>query len=796
MEISTDVFKEIGSKKSTLDFSLLDEDQQEVLNKITNFVKNSEIQIFILQGTSNSGKSFLIPYIEKIAYQLGIEEVLSFAESTRVARNLMSTYNLENVNSIYSYIYGGTPTEVIDDRSDESDQTDEGDIIDIVPLRKCNNSDNSIFIVDESQLISDSFYESFDLRFGSGHLLKDYLEFTALKDSKRKIIFIGDPFQLSFGNEQESPLIRKYLEEKYQLVVDVAQLSDKTNYSPINAEALKCVSGISNKMFNDLQINQTSDAVIHLTKDKIETYISELNKSDIHILCFSNENAHNINLWIRRKLLKLDKNLAVGDIVLFYNNISVGNHDPFAPIKSIYNGDFGEINAIFEASKQEIKIKNISVTLSFREVNIKLNVTQKNISVLLLENYLNNPQAELGKEEKIALKIIINNQLKEEVNACIFEHSDEYNHLRDSEEYRALELDISKFKIRLDNGEQVKTRLGEKEKELNRLLKNAKKQYRNKIKLRLQNDPASNYFKFKNTAFIRYGYAMTVHKAMSYKWQKVVFNTNQGENRGRTNQDYFKWLYTGITRATSQIVLCGYEPITPLSYPNLKIQNSSDNNNYKDWVKSSFISKQDADLSKLLFESLSEDLKQYFDAQFKNTVLISLSLFISTKFQSSNLRIQAIKHNQYQEIYEVTETTNKNKTATIIFSYKSNGVFGSPIVQKAETPQFKDEVLFVLTRKIAISNITLEKKDGWREKLYNNLIERLRNKEIYLEYISEYISENNSHDLIKLFGTNGDGKLCIKLDYKQKGFISTITAIYCDDPNLWKIFQEVIHEYN
>ncbi|MCC5602459.1 ATP-binding domain-containing protein [Nostoc favosum] len=398
----------------------------------------------------------------------------------------------------------------------------------------------------------------------------------------------------------------------------------------------------------------------------------------------------------------------------------------------------------------------------------------------------------MGKEEKIALKIIINNQLKEEINACIFEHSDEYNHLRDSEEYRALELDISKFKIRLDNGEQVKTRLGEKEKELNRLLKNAKKQYRSKIKLRLQNDPASNYFKFKNTAFIRYGYAMTVHKSMSYKWPKVVFNTNQGENRGRTNQSYFKWLYTGITRATSQIVLCGYEPITPLSYPNLKIQNSSDNNNYKDLVKSYFISKQDADLSKLLFESLSEDLKQYFDEQFKNTVLIGLSLFISQKIKSSNFKIQAVKHNQYQEIYEIAETKNQNKTARIMFSYNKDGEFSPPIVQNAEPPQFKDELLFLLTRKITVFNISLEKKDGWREKLYNNLIERLRNRQIYFEYISE----NNRHDLIKLFGTNGDGKLCIKFDYNQEGFISTITAIYCDDPNLWKIFQEVIHEYN
>lgn len=105
-ETNRDVFEEISAKESNLDFSILYEDQQEVLSKISDFIKNPQKQVFILQGTSNSGKSFLIPYIEKIAENSGIEEVLMFAQSKRVARNLMVNFNHENVNSIYSYIYG------------------------------------------------------------------------------------------------------------------------------------------------------------------------------------------------------------------------------------------------------------------------------------------------------------------------------------------------------------------------------------------------------------------------------------------------------------------------------------------------------------------------------------------------------------------------------------------------------------------------------------------------------------------------------------------------------------------
>lgn len=613
-DIAKDVFQEISEQEYNLDFSILYEDQQEALNKISDFIKNPQKQVFILQGTSNSGKSFLIPYIEKIAEQLGIEEVLLFAQSKRVARNLMANYSAKNINSIYSYIYGGNSIKAIDDDPDENeenDKTEEVDIIDIVPLKKCENSDNSIFIVDESHLISDSYYESFDLRFGSGHILRDYLEFTNFKNSPRKIIFIGDPFQLGIGNAQESPLNSQYLQEDYNLIVDFAQLLDKPNYSLINNEALKCVSAIRNNIFNDLQIEQASDNVIHLQKEQIATYLSQLNKADIHILCYSNEKANEINLWIKRKLLNSGETLAVGDIVLFHNNITVAdNNDPFAPTKSIYNGNFGEITLIFESNTEEIRTKNTSVTLNFRVVDVQLGENKKICRVLLLENYLVNPKGELNKEEKIALKRILNKYLKEEISGHPFESSNECHSVINSEEYRILETEILQLKIRLNNGEKVKTKLAESEKKLTRLLNKAKQQYKNKIKLRLQNDPSSQYFKFKNIAFIKYGYAMTVHKAISYKWPQVIFNVDQGEN-GRTNSSYFKWLYTGISRAISQIILYGCEPINPLSHPDLKIQNSTNKNISKDWVESYFTSKQSSDIDQL-FTALNENLKQDF----------------------------------------------------------------------------------------------------------------------------------------------------------------------------------------
>jgi len=59
----------------------------------------------------------------------------------------------------------------------------------------------------------------------------------------------------------------------------------------------------------------------------------------------------------------------------------------------------------------------------------------------------------------------------------------------------------------------------------------------------------SKYFKYKNIALVKYGWAMTVHKALYFKWDDILFNVDWGESAGKTNESYFKWLYSGLSRA-------------------------------------------------------------------------------------------------------------------------------------------------------------------------------------------------------------------------------------------------------
>lgn len=187
-------------------YESLYQDQKAALREVEQFILSNDERVFILQGTSLSGKTHLIPFIKDIAYKNDIPEVQLFASSSRIVNNLL-TNDQTQFNSIYSYIYGGSIQEDLENNEDEEstefeDENMEKLELEIVPLKKCDNEDRALFIVDESQLVSDNYHQSIDLRFGSGKLLKDFLKFTDLKNSKRKIIFIGDNYQLTMGKKQ------------------------------------------------------------------------------------------------------------------------------------------------------------------------------------------------------------------------------------------------------------------------------------------------------------------------------------------------------------------------------------------------------------------------------------------------------------------------------------------------------------------------------------------------------------------------------------------------------------------
>ncbi|MBL0039518.1 MAG: AAA family ATPase [Xanthomonadales bacterium] len=65
-------------------------------------------------------------------------------------------------------------------------------------LRVNEDADNTVYIVDESSMVSDVYSEGEFFRFGTGRLLSDLFKYINLdhNDHDKKLIFIGDPAQL------------------------------------------------------------------------------------------------------------------------------------------------------------------------------------------------------------------------------------------------------------------------------------------------------------------------------------------------------------------------------------------------------------------------------------------------------------------------------------------------------------------------------------------------------------------------------------------------------------------------
>lgn len=749
-------YKEISTH---FDQSLLHDDQKATLTEIHSFLNNSEQQIFVLQGSLNSGKSYLIPYIQEIAYQTGIQEVEVFAPSARVANNLLSSVNVENINSIYSYIYGGTKQVASSAGVEEIDKNNSETSLEIIPLKSCDNSDDTLFIVDEAQLVSDSYYQSFDMMFGTGHLLQDFLTFAKLKEKNRKIVFIGDPYQLQLGNTNESPMNPKYLEEHYELSVSAIQLLDKENFSRINHEALKCVKAMRTEQYNLLSFSFNDKFSILEKNESLSAIRSMINKeSSGHILTYTNEDANKVNLWIKDKILNTGKEIAPGDLVSFYNNITLAkDNDPFATPKKIYNGEFATVVKMSAFTTESIipKGKN-PVELKFRAITLRLKTSGEIATVLALENFRLNPKADLSDEELTAYKVLLNIQKQNEEKKYPFEKSKEYSDALRSNDYLELESEIHALEESLSRGEKVKGKLDTKESEKRKILRAAKKDYKKRIEIKLYADSTSKYFQYKNAAFLRFGWAMTVHRSMTYQFDHIIFNMNQGEGRGRNNDTFFRWIYTGLGRATEKIQLINYEPISPFD----KIIFKEDTIGVKP--------------KEALFHSAKEDQIE----RLKN-----FEAFMSNKFQSLHLTIKAIEHFNWQERYIVS---GKNGEELILnVSYDKKGNFKISTVMKSEPTELGEFVIEQIKQKVPLVHFEFI-EDYWRKESYILLAKYLEKASLPIESVIP----NNYHDTLKLY--SNEDELELDMWYGDDGMFSKIILRYYSSIGIWDIFKQTI----
>lgn len=750
-------------------------EQNRILSEFGAFLDQEEERILILNGPECCGKSSLIPHLSSKAFEEGILQVEVLAPTGRIAGRLKKRLSLP-YKSLYSFIYGGPQTQNEEGKDDEEGQ-EEGPELDLtaietIPLRKDEDLEsNAILIIDEAHLITNSFHKTEFLIFGSGHLLSDLLSFIRLPENKRKLVFIGDPYQLSFGKVEENALQVDFLRDLSELGVRAIKMTPNHNFiSPSGRidQNLKIAKGIDENSYCHLDFKPHAQ-VSCIAKQDIKVLVKSWIdlKTPFVILTFSNERAEEVNRWFRKNFLNQPEDLSPGDLLFINNNVRIPEGDlPFTEPRFVVNGTFMTVLEVGEETSFP-KSGPHTGKLSFRKLKVKLSDSGQSVELWSLENYRNSLKAELSKDETIALKILLSGRIKKATLENPFEESVEYKNWESSSEKERLEGLIDQLKRDLADGQKVKGKLEEAEREFRKAERKARKAHRNRIRRQIQfNDPLIN------AAYLRFGWAMTVHKSLGEKWPEVLLNAEQGATFGKTNRSYFSWLYTGVSRSEEKINLINFQPIHPLmdlevieAIELITISEKPDPIKFK-------VNRQ-ADLE-------SEEVKfaEALEYAITDIPLIRCGHFIEQSLSTFGLNLKRVTHHNYQEVYQLSG--NDEQSASIQIFYSGKFEFKSPNIIVASSAELKSALEDHLLNKAIPAYLWKQLTPSFKIPVYTKWKEEFK----AMGWDLSVRGQHQFQDMLLLQKENA--WISFKTIYNGDGFFQSVQATKSNQPERWK----------
>lgn len=385
------------------------------------------------------------------------------------------------------------------------EEDDESQITFLYQYEIRNNPEvhDTTMIIDEASMVSDILSQGEFFRFGSGHLLRDLVSYGRLQESgtTSKLIFVGDPAQLPPVGMNFSPAL------------DPQYLKDTYGFNVSLAEMkeVKRQDASNGILPSSIKIRQC------LTSGYFTDFNLRGNQRDIinpafheYLESYKAHQGPKVIICYKNKTA-LDLNRAIrmdkfgADLpIQASDTIIVGGNNYRM---GIMNGEFGvvaEAGSLVETREIRFKIndgKMACVILTWRSIT------------LIMPDENNQPKSVSGNILENFL--YGDNDLNPEVQ-------------------RALYID---FKNR-----HPKLRKGTEE-----------------FKEAIIND---QYF---NCIRLKYGYAVTCHKAQGGEWPSAFvfwdkgtqsnFNFYESEHNrsGKTNPDFYRWAYTAVTRASEKL---------------------------------------------------------------------------------------------------------------------------------------------------------------------------------------------------------------------------------------------------
>lgn len=475
-------------------------DQSACLDELQTFLADREQRIFLLKGYAGTGKTFLAKGITEFLSAQG--RAFRLAAPTGRAAKIISEKTGREARTAHSQIYNfGDLREYAAGDDEIGSETFKF----YAGIASNQDQANTVYIVDEASLLSDAYSESEFFRSGTGYLLHDLISYVGFDhgETDRKIIFVGDPAQLPPVGMSASPALdAAYLREhfgikavEYELKEVLRQKAD----SGVIRNVMPLRDSLSAGSFSSLGFMFDDDVHRLRGDDILPLYMSSRAKSGPMasiVITRSNSEAAGFNRAVRDALFPGREFVVRGDRLIVTANAIVDGtflaNGEFVDVVDVEAAVERRMVTLRQRNEETREVDVIDVPLVFRDIQLAMMSPDGSESVLstkILDDHLHDGRAGL-----------------------------------DAAQQRALYVDFLKRHPDLRKGSD-----------------------RERISQILRQDP---YF---NALRVRFGYAVTCHKAQGGEWEHVFVSCPSGQNP-RT-PDYFRWLYTAMTRSSAKLYL-------------------------------------------------------------------------------------------------------------------------------------------------------------------------------------------------------------------------------------------------
>lgn len=612
-------------------------------------------------------------------------------------------------------------------------------------LRNNKGIHDSVLIVDEASMVSDVLSEGEFFRFGSGHLLQDLITYSRTQEAgiSSKIIFIGDPAQLPPIGMNNSPALDR------DYIQDTYQLSAEV----VEMKEVKRLDADNGILLKATKIRQS------LTSGFFNDFDLRENKKDVfnpsyhnYLETYKAQQGKKIIICYKNKTaLELNKDIRIDK---FGNDLPIQSSDTVIIGSNNYN--LGIMNGEFAV------VSEASPSIESREVHFKMK-DDKTGSVRLIWRRVTIILPDENRQSKTVSGYILENYL----------YGD--NYLK-PEEQRALYVDFKNRHPKLKKGTE-------------------------EFKEAISSD------KYFNAIQLKYGYAVTCHKAQGGEWPNAFIFWDRGvannfnfletkhNKTGKTNADFYRWAYTAVTRASKKMFAINpphFTSFSEMTFVDLNVQDAFDE-----------LSGEISEVIELEYDG--EILRILEKLQLQNEPLTIQDHFIQRWYQLKKYYIDIIEWKRVG--YEIWYTFQReDQRASFKYWINKNNVFRATFQKlpaQTNSDEFYDFVFKVLEQpqKILINrntaegivtkisfDVALEEDKPFLKNLFEGISGQLTKTEviseiIHIEYRERYTFESGSEYCV------------IDFEYNKMGFFGRVLPIEnkCNSLALIERIREIVN---